>query len=118
MKIREVEGIRGDMVVVEVTREIKVGKVYKIQPTEAYLGIDQGTVVVTNIDALEYLEGDTLEQAREFCRIHLDGMTGQDYYDEDMRLNNQPWVAYQYSRLPGDQYVLPLEEFVIHSTMY
>lgn len=108
---------------VEVTRKIRVDGSYKIQPTEAYLGIECGTIRITHIAMLCDLVdiGDDLRmQADEFARVLLDniGEDSPEWITEDTRLCEQPWVVYQYSKLPEDRYCLPLEEFVIHTTIY
>lgn len=115
---------------VQVTRKIEVGKVLKINPSEAYLGIDSGNVRVLAIvpakpDNLEsYGEGiDTeviIRHIEEFKDIHLDSLRGEDYASELARLDDQPWVVYQYVYNPTNTEwaVLPLEEFVEHTMMY
>lgn len=111
MAIKEVE--------VTIVRKIGTGRLYKIQPTEAYLGIEAGTVRVTHIVPLVELiniSEDLSSQADEFCRVHFDNLE----YDstEHARLTEQPWVVYQYSKLTTDRYVMPLDEFVEHTTHY
>lgn len=118
MIIREVEGILGDTVVVEVTKEIRVGGLYKMVPTEAYLGIDYGTARVDDIVLRDDMALDIQEQANEFTRLHLECMEGDMLEQETKRLATQPWVVYTYTGKGGDTLALPLEEFVIHSTMY
>lgn len=104
---------------VEITRSIRVGQSYKIGPTEAYLGIDSGTVRVLHIgdlsSVMEYSDEVSM-MADEFAGVHLSLMDEPLRTEEDERLRNQPWIVYQYTN--KDVYVLPLEEFVIHTTMY
>lgn len=121
MMIREVQNVVNKSVTVEITREITVDQLYKIQPTEAYLGVECGTVRVMFIgclsELLDYSE-EASSQADEYARVQLDLLDKEFYAEEDKRLRTQPWVVYQYSRLPRDTYIFPLEEFVIHTTQY
>lgn len=124
----------GTEVEVTTTRTIRVGQLLKINPSEAYLGVDSGNVRVLAIvpskpdNETVYAEGiDTegiIRDIEEYKDIHLDTLGGPgstDYEDELMRLDNQPWVVYHYPYAKQEEvyiYVFPLEEFVQHSMMY
>lgn len=107
-------------VYIQVNRIIDVGQLYKIQPTEAYLGIEQGTVSVLFIgDLAELLEYDEnlSKQADEFARVSLDLLEGTSEWSVDEeRFHTQPWVAYSYRN--NECSVLPLYEFIEHTTHY
>ena len=116
---------------VTTTRTIRQNGIYKINPSEAYLGVDSGNVKVLAIvpsmpdSETEYAEGiDTMGIIRdieEYKNIQLDTLGSLEYEEELERLNSQPWVVYHYPYTDQDEtyiYVFPLEEFVQHSMMY
>jgi hypothetical protein len=67
-------------------------------------------------DLVDYDEN-MCDQADEFARISLDGMEHDYAMELEHRFHNQPWVVYQYNS-EQDRCVLPLEEFVEHTTHY
>jgi hypothetical protein len=114
---------------VEVTRKIKVGVTLKINPSEAWLGIESGTIKITHIlsqaniesvDSPDHPIAEYVGQIVHDKEVYLDTM-GQpgdsEYQSEYDRLETDPWVVYKYSHT-GEWAILPLEEFVQHSMMY
>lgn len=127
--IRVVDG-DSRSVVVEITTEIREGHWYRINPSEAYMGIESGVVEVTAIlsgikelDSKEvYVEGVNTEDLIHMIEVHKEGvldlMEGTEYYDEELnKLDNGLWIVYKYQR-DGEWNVLPLEEFVGHTMHY
>ena len=102
---------------VTVTRRISIGYTLKINPSEAYLGIESGDIKPVAIQPMNEIERDIADQAEEFTRIHLDGLEGDDHANEYNRLHNDLWVVYQYNH-GGEIEALPLEEFVQHTMSY
>lgn len=121
-----ITSVNMDSVTVMVERTIAVGTTVKINPSEAYLGIDSGNITIVAICTMDLLEGDAKSDAEEFTRIHLDMYDEDEDMDDDeeesvytserTRLHEKPWVTYEYRN--GDTQVLPLEEFVDHTMMY
>lgn len=117
---------------VTTTRTIRVGGIYKINPSEAYLGVDSGNIKVLAIlphkpdNETVYAEGidteDVIRQVEEYKDIQLDTLGGPgttEYEDELMRLDSMPFILYQYCYTKDKEWcVFPLEEFVQHSMMY
>jgi len=101
---------------VEVTRTVRIGAIMKINPSEGYLGIESGNIQVTEIGAMRDI---TLrDQAEEFARVHLDMLEGDEYMEENIRLDSGLWVVYNYTSGNGGKETLPLEEFIAHTMHY
>ena len=107
-------------VFVQINRAIRVGQLCKIQPTEAFLGIECGTVRVMFIgspaDIYDY-DDNMSKEIDAFSESMLD-LCPEDNMELTTRFIDEPWVVYQYSRLHQDRTVLPLQEFVEHTTNY
>ena len=109
-------------ITVEVQRHIRVGMTMRINPSEAMLGIDSGVIKVqhiTDLAGLLELDEDLSRQADAFGNAHLD-MLGEDrelLAEETDRLSGT-WVVYEYMYDGGQQYTLPLEEFIEHTMQY
>lgn len=131
MLFRVVEGSKTGLTV-EITTEIRVGHHLRINPSESFLGIESGIVTVLGIvyyndlgDGVTVpgiLDGDILAIMGAERDGILDLMEGTEYYEEELRkLNNDPWIVYQYQgndEYGGEWHVLPLEEFVGHTMHY
>ena len=102
---------------VTVTRRISIGYTLKINPSEAYLGIESGDIKPLAIQEIIYMEEHIRPQADEFSRVHLECLEGDEYMEENIRLNAGLWVVYQYTH-SGEIETLPLEEFVAHTMPY
>ena len=108
---------------VQVTRSVRVGGMYKIQPTEAYLGIEPGTVHVLEICKLEDMDTsrEYYENGKTFMEVEADNLDSS-MFKEDMEyldaMTNGLWVAYKYSTYDLGEWALPIEQFVTHTTHY
>jgi hypothetical protein len=126
---RIVESHSDGSVTVTMDVEIKVGRWLRINPSEAFMGIEPGVVKIagilhhTKLDNEEvYVDGINTEELIHMIEVHKDGvldlMEGTEYYGEELdKLDNGIWVVYQYQRNDGWN-VLPLEEFVGHTMHY
>ena len=107
---------------VAVHRTIRKGMTLRINPSEAMLGIDSGVIKIqhiTDLAGLLELDEDLSKQADAFGSAHLD-MLGEDrelLAEETDRLS-ETWVVYEYMYDGGQQYTLPLEEFIEHTMQY
>jgi hypothetical protein len=110
----------GDVVYVTTTRAIKVDQTLRINPSEAYLGIEPGVVRVTFIGTMDEIQASDLDDVAKEQAIFEQGtmMDNTDDTEELDRLENGIWVVYQYSNLDADKCSLPLEEFVEHTMRY
>lgn len=121
-------------IVVEVTRSIREGMTLRMNPSEAFLGIESGLIKVVAIlpypnsldpEELTHISGipseDILVHIRSFTEAMIDLRDptdpGDNYKDEVDRLGAEPWVVYQYSK-DKEWAVLPIEEFVDHTMHY
>lgn len=128
----EYDIVNSTSVEVTITRVIKIGGIYKINPSEAYLGVDSGNVKVVGIVPFELDKShqyvshihteNIIRDIDEYARVQLDTLGGPgnaEYEGELERLSSQPWIVYEYVYPSGEYYcVFPLEEFVEHSMMY
>jgi hypothetical protein len=131
MLFRVVEGSKTGLTV-EITTEVRVGQRLRINPSEGMMGIESGIVTVLGIVYYNdlgngvtvpgILDGDILAMMGVERDGILDLMEGTEYYEEELRkLNNDPWIVYQYqgnNEYGGEWNVLPLEEFVGHTMHY
>lgn len=113
-----------------ITRTIKVGQTLKINPSEAFLGVESGNVEVIAIlpGILSALDVDVegidaeavIRQIEEYKDVMLDPFQpGDSEYEYELtRLNEQPWILYQYTTGDKEWNVFPLEEFIDHSMIY
>lgn len=113
-----------------ITRTIKVGQTLKINPSEAFLGVEPGNIEVIAIlpGILSALDVDVegidaeavIRQMEEYKDVMLDlFQPGDSEYEYELtRLNEQPWILYQYTTGDKEWNVFPLEEFVDHSMIY
>lgn len=117
MKVVDVGAVDSGIfeVSVEVTRIVRIGTIMKINPSEGYLGIESGNIQITEIGAKRDIT--LYDQADEFSRVHLDCLEGDEYMEENIRLDSGLWVVYNYTR-SGDKETLPLEEFIAHTMHY
>jgi hypothetical protein len=119
-----VDGDRdNDGITVEITRSIRVGQTLRINPSEAFLGIESGIIVITHVGTREELIDSIIPDAiRESIQTEYEVMMDNldDKYAEDRdtkeRLDIEPWVAYQYTN--GERYSSPLELFIQHTMEY
>ena len=114
----------GAMEEVEVTvyRRIRPGMTLRINPSEAMLGIDSGVIKIqhiTDLAGLLEIDENLSQQADNFGNIQLDMLVddAKAMADELERLS-ETWVVYEYMYDAGEQYVLPLEEFIEHTMQY
>jgi hypothetical protein len=106
----EYEILEDGSIDVTVTRHIKIGQIVRINPSEAFLGIEHGIVEVIAIKEYDELD-------------HTDGnVEGVVELDEDAM--NEPWVLYRYkwSDYKGidKEYLVPfpLSYFINHTMHY
>lgn len=115
---------------VTTTRTIKVGNIFRIHPTEAFLGVDRGIVEVVDIHIVPALDKECLDEANAM----LTGLFGNNPEDSDKEFYQQcveelmdsPWIEYRYThflcRNPeaeiGKSYYFPLDIFSSSITGY
>lgn len=89
---------------VDVRRRITKGAPYRIHPSTGFAGIERGMVEVRAI--LDYKEA-------------LDAWETKELVEDVPVYKTEPWVSYSYRDDPNEEeYVLPLELFSEHTTMY
>lgn len=116
-------------VTVEVEKTIEVGKIYRINASCAFEGIDGGTVIVedllgkedfTSVDSPDHELFDLMEISESYKDSILEGTPVGEYGELLKYLDETIWVAY--SRTSGYEKdmttVLPLDIFVGHISTY
>ena len=120
----EINSVISNAVRVTIERRIAVDQTLRINPSEAYLGIESGVIKVLAVGTMKQLKAtedihpgivECIDCEYSVMRDNLDPS-----YDEDVRLLDSleidPWVGYQYTN--GDVYALPLYLFVDHTMSY
>lgn len=117
-------------ITVEVQRTVKVGMYLNMAPSEGYMGIDLGKVIVNHIGYLEdlYADPEVPSDVADIIGAHIEGEVdslpddvGEDehrkIYDD---LHNGVWVVYKYMTHDTTEVsALPLDMFLSHtSTRY
>lgn len=125
----EYNRIGDNMVEVPMTRQVALGKIVRMVPSDGYCGVDLGIARIIGIS------GDDLETWSIYDGYHhtLDEIQGSvrgfmeaelslydehttEYVEHESWLLNQPWVAYQYTRgRDTDTWVFPISLFLEHS---
>lgn len=105
-----------DKVEVVVTRTIVPGQLLKIHPSEAFLGIESGTITVDSIRKLNELEGGMRDMADDYIQAATDFLEDEELATERNRLQGT-WVVYTYAN-SQETLALPVEEFVDHTIQY
>lgn len=91
------------------TGRLKIGQVFRIHPSEAYQGIEEGTIRVLAVGKFG-----SLGEHNEAAANHY-GML-QELLLEIDPLEDYTFVVYKYDN--GEVQVLELEEFLDHTTTY
>lgn len=116
-------------ITVLVERTVTIGQTLKINPSEAWLGIESGNIKIISIGTREQLleQGnpdviDSMEAEYEALKDikHYVEQGQADADDVAFRnsLDTDPWVGYQYQNRAADIYALPLELFLDHTMSY
>lgn len=106
---------------VEVTRTIRQGTQYNIAPTYGYEGIDRGVVRVKHIGYIEDLyadssvDEDVARDIQNHIEIEVSNRDKEEQASLKKELDESIWVAYTYHS-NREQYVLPLDTFVEHTS--
>lgn len=107
-----------DKLVVTVERELKPGMRFSISPSSMWNSISDDVVTILNIVHMDELYGDEQNKFYSFYMDCIEGNVSDEVFEQEKdRLENGYWVAFTYSR-GGHIGVLPLEEFVNHTSVY
>lgn len=127
------EKLDGNTIVVPMTRKIELGRTVRMVPSDGYLGVDFGVAKIIGMCDANDLEKwnilDGHDSAADAIRASVDGFMDAelslwdlgttDYSERLEQLQNQPWIAYEYTRGSDDDvWVFPLELFLSHSLSY
>lgn len=121
--------VREDSIMIVETRTIRIGQTIRINPSEAYLGIESGLIKVLGFippkpdNETAYIAGEDTESILSdieyFKEIELQAVEGtEDYAGRLGDLDNQQWVVYRYNGNHIEYQVLPLDLFVGHTMYY
>lgn len=112
----------------EVKRTISVGNSYNISGSYGYAGIDNGQVKVLAVGHVEDLYANTqlnpgtASAIESHTEVEIDSYSSEDEPEAIQRkdeLENGIWVVYIYKVVAAveEEYVLPLDTFLEHTSM-
>jgi hypothetical protein len=111
-------------ITVEIERSVRVGSIMRINPSQAYLGIEPGVITVEAIGDMTEIRGtqdvDIVEYMEEHYKVEVDNLDIEGYEQDreyKQKLDREPWVVYSYQS-SGDTYVIPLGLFLDHISTY
>lgn len=115
---------------VTVSRTIGVGQILRINPSEAWLGIDSGIIKITHIlgnedrqsvDSTDHPLEKYTRQIESDIDVYLDMYEGTPEYSTELsKYDHTLWVVYEYQYgTSNDEWgVLTIEDFIEHSMSY
>ncbi|AWD92955.1 hypothetical protein HSE3_gp003 [Bacillus phage vB_BceM-HSE3] len=100
---------------VQVTRKITIGSTFSISPSQAFMGIDAGSVEVIDICKYEDLQ----EEAKSDADAYLS--TLEEFEDEYNQEKSSAWIVARYldtEQFGTDKLAFPLHTFVDHISAF
>lgn len=115
----KIDILENNTVEVQVTRTIRVGQILKINPSEAYLGIESGNITIIDIANHDELASSELrDMATDFINVETyTDVEDNVEFGRRHELEGNLWVAYKYHK-DDEISVLPIDEFIEHTMNY